>query len=143
MAGSVAPVAETSVDWTERVALAGSALCMVHCLMLPLVVAAVPVLATALAIPETFHNWVLLLAVPAATFALVRGRTRHGKGWPVRLGTVGVACLVAGALFVPDETAETAVTVAGSLMLATAHIANWRLRHRCGCDAARVVTGPQ
>ncbi|WP_160296824.1 MerC domain-containing protein [Sphingomonas sp. ERG5] len=118
-----------SIDWMERAALFGSVACMVHCLILPLIIAALPALGTVLAIPESFHVWILGFAVPAAALALIQGRARHGERYPLWLGGVGIAWLAIGALVLGGTMAETPVTVVGSLLLAAAHIANWRLRH--------------
>lgn len=122
-----------AVDWLDRAALAGSFACMVHCLALPLLIAALPALSSVLAVPESFHLWVLGFAAPAAVIALLQGRARHGASCPLWIGLAGLAMLAAGALALPEGPPETAVTVAGSLCLAGAHIANWRLRRTCAC----------
>ena len=44
------------MDWLDRVAMAGSAACMVHCLALPLLLAAVPTVSAFIVIPESFHR---------------------------------------------------------------------------------------
>lgn len=120
-----------SVDWLERAALAGSFACMVHCLVLPLLIVALPALSSAFSIPESFHLWILAFAIPAAATALVQGRRRHGDNFPLCVGGLGISLLLVGALPLAETWAETPVTVAGSLALAAAHIANWRLRHAC------------
>lgn len=119
------------VDWAERVAIGASLACMVHCLALPLLIALLPALAAVLAVPESFHLWVLALAVPMALLALVQGRARHGRTGPLAAGAAGLACLVLGALAFAEGPAETAFTVVGSVLLVGAHVTNWRLRHRC------------
>ena len=121
-----------AVDWMDRAAVAASLACMVHCLALPLVIAALPVLSSVLNVPESFHVWVLAFAAPVAAAALLQGRARHGAWWPVGLGAAGLALMATGAL-APEGAAETAFTVAGGLLLACAHIANWRLRRACAC----------
>ena len=122
---------QQSIDWMDQAALAGSLACMVHCLVLPLIVAALPALSSLLAVPEAFHLWMIALAVPAAAFALVAGRARHGTAWPLWLGTTGCVLLLLGGVAVDEDRWETVVTVVGSLALAWAHIANWRLRRVC------------
>lgn len=123
-------------DWFDRAALGASFLCLVHCLALPLLFAALPALSHVIAIPESFHVWILLFAVPASGAALLGGRARHRASWPSGAGACGLLCLVLGAFAVERASDETAITVAGSLMLAAAHVANWRLRHRVGCASA-------
>ena len=137
-------VSAAGVDWAERLALGGSCLCLIHCLALPLIVAALPAASSGLAIPESFHRWVLALAIPTASLALVQGQRRHHRAWPLAMGAVGLALLAAGTFLLAEGTAETVATVCGSLVLASAHIGNWRMRHAAGecceddaCPAAR------
>ncbi|MDB5705681.1 MAG: MerC mercury resistance protein [Sphingomonas bacterium] len=128
-AGKAGSAARARADWIERAALGASLLCLVHCLALPLLIAALPMLSRLLSLPESVHVWLLAFAVPASGLALVSGRMRHGAVYPLVVGATGLALLAVGALVVATTPAETWVTVAGSLSLAFAHGANWRLRH--------------
>jgi hypothetical protein len=119
-------------DWFERAAVGASLLCLVHCLALPLLLAALPALSRFLAIPEGFHVGLLFFAVPASGIALVAGRARHGGTRPLLWGIAGLSFLAIAALALAETRWETPVTVGGSLILAAAHISNWRLRHRTG-----------
>ena len=121
-------------DWIERAAVAASAMCLAHCLALPLVLAALPALAQFIALPESVHLYILLFAVPSSLVALLSGRARHGSWYPSALGIAGLAGLALG--IVPAlRAAETWITVAGSLSLASAHVLNWRLRHSAHAHA--------
>lgn len=131
MPGAKKGLGEGSVDWLDRAAVCASGACMAHCLALPLVVAALPALSSVLAAPEAFHLWMLALAVPAAAVALVQGRARHGAWAPLVVGAAGLVLLATGALVLGEGRLETAVTVAGGVLLATAHVANRRLRRAC------------
>ena len=113
-------------DWADRVAIGTSIACLLHCVGLPLLVAALPALSV-VAVPESFHLWVLAVAIPLALIALWHGRAHHGRRWPLVVGVAGLSLLAAGALAF-DHEGEVPATVAGSLILAMAHIANWRLR---------------
>lgn len=110
-------------------AIALSTLCLIHCLALPLLAAALPLLGV-WAQEEWVHIAFVAVAIPLTSYALWRAhRRRH---LPVALRAVaalGLAGLLAGALGWPRETWETPITVAGSLMLASAHVWNWA-RHR-------------
>ena len=119
------------MDWLDRAAMTGSAVCMVHCLVLPVLLAALPTVSAFVAIPESFHVWVLLFAVPVAAIALLGGHARHAASWPLGLGIGGLSLMALGACAVPEGGLETAVTVAGGILVAVAHIANFRLRHTC------------
>lgn len=111
--------------------MAGSAACMVHCLALPLLIAAAPALTVFLSIPESFHHWVIVFAAPAAVIALLSGRPRHRTVLPVALSIVGLTLLILGAFVFPEGQVETIATVFGSVSLAAAHILNWRSRRAC------------
>ncbi len=116
-------------DWLDRTAMTASLLCLAHCLALPLIFALLPTLGRVLEIPESFHLWMLALAVPASGWALVSGRADHEVRWPLLLGGSGLALLATGALALEGSQGETIATVSGSVCLVTAHIANWRRRH--------------
>jgi CHASE2 domain-containing sensor protein len=117
------------IDWVERAAVGASALCLIHCAGLPLLLAALPALSSLIPIPESFHVWVLAFAVPTSALALVTGWRHHRRTYPLMVGAAGLALLAIGALLLLGGRWETPVTIIGSLCLATAHIANWRLRH--------------
>lgn len=123
------PVARRQ-QWFDSLAIGASTLCLIHCLALPILIVAVPTLATFLALPEAFHLWAFALAVPTSLLAMAAGRRRHGQRRPVLLAAVGLALLGAGALLV-EGAAETVLTVAGGLTLAVAHALNWRAPMRC------------
>ena len=121
------------IDWVERAAVGASLACLVHCLALPLLFAALPALSKVFALPESFHLWALAFAIPMATLALVQGRSRHGAVYPLVLGFAGLTLMAIGAILLGGTPAETVATVIGSLTLATGHVMNWRLRHACTC----------
>jgi hypothetical protein len=117
------------IDWVERVAVGVSALCLIHCIGLPLLLAALPALSSLLPIPESFHIWVLAFAVPSSALALFAGRHHHRRAYPLMFGATGLILLATGALVLLEGRWEAPVTILGSLCLACAHVANWRLRH--------------
>lgn len=127
-------VSNSRPAWVERMfdgfAVCASFTCMAHCLLLPLLLAALPALADRLDPGESFHIVVLLLAVPTSAFALIGGWRRHRASVPLAVGSAGLALMAAGIAFSSREAIETALTVAGSLLLAGAHVANWRNRRR-------------
>lgn len=116
-------------DWIERAGLTASAICLVHCLALPFLFAALPSLSAMFGLSENFHLVMLAFAVPLSGMALVMGRARHGASVPLLVGMLGLVLLAAGTLVFGEGRWDTPVTVAGSLCLAFAHYRNWRLRH--------------
>jgi hypothetical protein len=119
-------------DIIESMAIAAAAACLAHCIALPLIVAALPMLAVALPIPASFHLLALLAAVPTTLAALWLGYRHHGALGPLAGGGVGLALLAIGALWFGHGPGEVPVTIAGSLLIAAAHIRNWKLRRRAG-----------
>lgn len=116
--------------WFDGFAVGASALCLVHCLGLPLLIAALPAIANRIDPGEGFHLAVLLFAIPTSAFALIEGWRRHRGVAPLFVGGAGLALMAMGLAFENWVAVETGVTVAGSLLLAGAHVANWRRRAR-------------
>ncbi|MFN7604281.1 MAG: MerC domain-containing protein [Hyphomonadaceae bacterium] len=113
---------------TLAVVLSGA--CLVHCLLLPIAAAFLPLLSHA-ANAEWVHWVFVALAVPTSFLAL----RHHGNGnlriillrVVAMLGLVFLAC---GALGWPSHEAETLLTVIGGLILAGVHIVNYKTGHR-------------
>ncbi|HEV7290240.1 MerC domain-containing protein [Sphingomonas sp.] len=116
------------VSWFDGLAVGASVLCLIHCLALPILIAALPALAARLDLGEGFHLAVLAFALPVSAVALGEGWRRHRGLTPLFVGAVGLVLLAAGLAFEEWVAVETGVTVAGSLLLAGAHVANWRGR---------------
>ena len=116
----------------DRAGVAISAICLVHCLALPLVAAALPAV-DAWVDPSTHHrvHWGLLaLALPISLAALVSGMRRHGLHRWLGLGLVGLALMLLAVLGSLGADNEVPITIAGVTLLAVAHVANWRARQR-------------
>lgn len=111
-------------------AIALSALCLLHCLALPLLAAALPLLGV-WAEAEWVHVLFVAIAAPTTGFALRRAHLRYPVPlWAGVVAVTGLLCLLAGAAEWPSHDAETPLTVAGSLLLAGTHVWNaWR-QHR-------------
>jgi hypothetical protein len=116
---------QKSPDWLDGAAVVLSALCLVHCLALPLVVAGVPFLAQ---FAEThLHYQVLIFVVPLSVIALAAGYRRHREPRILVGGALGMLLLIVGATVAHTQlglTADRIFTVVGSLVLATAHFFN-------------------
>lgn len=120
-------------SWLDGLAIFASSLCLVHCLGLPLIVALLPGLGLLGDHGETIHWLLLSIAAPLAWWALSAGRARAGP-WPRSVGIVGLLLMTAALVLFGDTSAERWLTTAGVLLLAGAHIANWRAS-RSACAA--------
>jgi hypothetical protein len=117
-------------------AIAGSALCALHCLATPLLIVLAPAVASTFFAEETFHRWMLLYVVPTSALALWLGCRRHGSRSVLLLGLAGVIIIGAAAFWGHEligEAGERAATVAGGLTIAAGHWRNYRLCRKADC----------
>ena len=111
----------------DRFAIGLSSLCLVHCLAAPLMLLLLPAVSLGLALPESFHIWMLLTAIPVSILALRSGHRHHRRMLPAITAFTGLCLLGYGAIFIAIAKLELVVTVAGALCLAGAHYWNARL----------------
>ena len=120
-----------SAGLLDRTAIALSGLCVLHCLTMPLVLLALPFLGQLSA--DHFHLQMLVVVVPVSTIALSIGYRRHRRLAVMIAGAVGLLLLFIGGTWMHNEigiVADRATTIAGSLLLASAHYYNSRFS-RC------------
>lgn len=108
----------------DRLAIALSGLCLVHCLATSVVIA---LLASAggLLVSPAIHEAGLLVAILLGSVALGRGVVEHGFMMPSAVGGLGLG-VMAGALTMPHSTLEIVYTIVGVLILALGHDLNRR-----------------
>jgi MerC mercury resistance protein len=109
----------------DAVAISLSGLCLAHCLVLPLAAGVLPLLG-AWTEAEWVHWAFVAVAAPVSLWTLTRPKAKSLSAVIIGLAVIGLGLLVAGAAGYPDHDWETALTVAGGLALATAHMINWR-----------------
>jgi hypothetical protein len=118
----------------DHIAIALSAICIVHCLAVPVLVAVLPIIAVSFGESQHFHGLMLWLVVPTSFAGLSLGYRLHRRSGLIALGAVGVALLVLAAVY-GHETwyppIEVLVSVAGSLLLGGSHWLNFRAVRRC------------
>jgi hypothetical protein len=106
-------------------AISLSALCLLHCLALPFLAAALPV-AASLSEAEWLHKAFVLAALPVSGWVIFRERAARRATWFTPLALGGLALLLAAAFAEPLHDYETLLTVAGAALLAAAHVLRWR-----------------
>lgn len=108
----------------DRMAIALSGLCLVHCLATSVVLA---VLASAggLLVSPVVHEVGLTLAIMLGIVALGRGVLEHGFMMPSAVGGLGLG-VMSGALTLPHSGVETVYTIIGVAVLALGHDLNRR-----------------
>ena len=120
-----------------------SSLCLVHCLMLPVVVSVYPATIALTLSDEVFHVFMVLMAIPISVLALFFGCRSH-RSYSVGLtGALGIGLLFMSA-FLPHElageTGERLLTVSGALSLSVSHILNFRLCRSIKCCESEDLT---
>ena len=123
-------------NWLDGAAVVLSALCLVHCLALPLIIIGVPFLAQFA--EGHLHLQMLVVVLPLSTLALGIGYRRHRNSRILIGGVVGMSLLIIGATVAHAQLgliADRAFTICGSLTLATAHYFN-SIRAQTACDSS-------
>jgi len=126
---NVTAAVERPVDIAEGFTIFGALLCLVHCLFLPIVLAWMPLLSRSTNLGINLHLWVVCIAGPVSAWLLISA-VRQYKRIIVSVGMSGLALLILALLWPLTTQQETLVSVAGSVMLASAHLGNWSVRHR-------------
>jgi hypothetical protein len=108
----------------DRMAIALSGLCLVHCLASSVILA---LLASAggLLVAPVIHEIGLTLAIVLGVLALGRGVAEHGFMMPSAVGGLGLG-VMSGALTMPHSGLETVYTIVGVAILALGHDLNRR-----------------
>ena len=127
--------------WADRVGICLSTLCLIHCLLTPVIFLLLPALNFGF-----FHHQVhvvLFFVLPlVALVAFVPGYRRHRNLQVFAWALPGFALILAGILDLQpifgEEYTEMVLSVAGSLFLIRAHLLNRRL---CACCAGHRSAG--
>jgi len=136
--------AGTSRGWqtADRIGAIASFLCAIHCALLPLVLAALPLVGLEFLADQRFERGFVTFACTLALVALVRGFRRHQQPLPLLLAVPGLVLLLLGVTWAEGGATilHSALVTTGGLLLASAHFVNLR-RDRQG--AVGHVHGPQ
>jgi hypothetical protein len=108
----------------DRMAIALSGLCLVHCLASAIFLAMLSA-AGGLLLDPIIHEIGLMLAIGLGVLALGRGILEHGFMMPSAVGGLGLG-VMAGSLMLPHGGGSTVYSVIGVLLLALGHDLNRR-----------------
>lgn len=125
-----------STDWLDNTAIGLSGLCLVHCLALPLLAGALPLLLPF--VEGHLHVQMLVLVLPLSVVAIGIGVGRHRNARVAWGAAIGLLMLLFGATVAHEQlgvVADRAFTVSGAVVLAVAHLYNGLLtrRYRTAC----------
>ena len=121
----------------DSIAVFCSALCIVHCLALPVFLTILPAINLYFVNDQAFHLILLVVVLPVSVLALSLGCGRHKDGLTIITGSAGLLLITVAAVFghtLIDQTNEQAVTSFGSLILACAHIRNYQICRKNDCS---------
>ena len=127
---------EVSQANLDKTAIGLSLVCTIHCLLTPLAIALLPALGATFLDDERFHYAVLFFVIPTSLYALSLGCRRHGRLGILAIGILGLLVL-SSILIIGEETlgetGEKITTVVGAVIVASAHIRNYRLCQKNAC----------
>jgi hypothetical protein len=117
----------------DTLGVAASSLCLVHCLLMPLVILMLPALSASIVHNEATHYLLAVFVTIFCLTAVVPGYLRHSRKEVLFLMLVGLS-LVLFATFVAGpvlgESWEVPLISVGNLLVVGAHVFNRRL---CSC----------
>lgn len=118
----------------DKVAIGFSAICALHCILLPVALIFLPALSTTFLGSEDFHKALLYFVVPSSAIALFLGCKMHGKNHVYVYGAVGIGALLIASFFGHDlfgESGEKFLTLLGVGIISLGHIKNQKLCAEC------------
>jgi hypothetical protein len=120
--------------WWDRLGIGMSVVCLVHCMVLPFAIAALPLVAAQWLQTGIFHGVMAVALMLVAFFAIVPGLGLHGR-FSVATAMVAGLSLLSTAAFAGERLLsrewEIGLTLAGGAILVMAHAVNLALCRAC------------
>ncbi len=124
-----------SIRFWDKLGVLVSSLCIVHCILLPVVIIAFPAVASFLGLSEDNTHFALMaFLLPATAFAVYSGFKVHGQFQPLIWLGVGLGLVVLGTIFAHNFLGhhwEFILVTLGSVSLVRGHILNSHHCKRC------------
>ncbi|MEC8219486.1 MAG: MerC domain-containing protein [Verrucomicrobiota bacterium] len=147
--------------WLDHLAIGMAAVCAVHCLLTPILIMAIPIIATSFFVHQDFHLWMIFLVLPTTVFSVFMGCRNHKDRVVLALSAIGLSVLLLaliqervcyaseGDIAASSADCETCardlsaepiplqagvwLNAIGCVFLASAHIRNFRLCRTSSC----------
>ncbi|QMV19456.1 MerC family mercury resistance protein [Granulicella sp. 5B5] len=135
---SLETTSSTATTWPDRAGIWASALCVVHCLLTPILFSLSAVFVHFLPSDEKVHRFLALAIALLGALALVRGFRKHRRVRVVCTMTGGLACIFLAAFTgdrLPGHWAEVGITFVGSVLMISAHRMNHTFCKDCSCSS--------
>lgn len=110
--------------WLDKSAASLSALCVLHCALGGLAVAALLPFADLFA--HEVHAVGFLVGLPLALYGLLRGLRAHRRTTALALGAAGLALMALALAAEHGHASEFALSASGAALLGLAHVLNLR-----------------
>jgi hypothetical protein len=124
--------------WRDRLGIAASSLCAVHCIGTAVVLALAPTVSLGFAADERLEWAAFGFAILVGVGALVPAfRSMHRKLSPILLFVMGCVVVLLARLMAPEEGPwELVGAVLGAALMVSGHVTNLRLAKKCirGCE---------
>jgi len=119
----------------DRIGITATSLCALHCILLPILLPALPLLGLSFLANHQWENVFMLLTGVLGTYALFSGFKRyHRKLYPLYTLFLGMGIYSLRHDF--SEQAEPYIIILGATLIVAAHIINLKLCNSCKKCAA-------
>lgn len=124
----------------DQLGVIASALCLIHCILTPVVLSLSVVWVHYLPAEERFHRVFAAMVAALGCIAIITGYRKHRRLRVFGLMVGALGLIFAGAYFgsrLPSHAVEMAVTMTGSGVMIAAHLVNHTFCKKCDrCDRA-------
>ena len=134
--GTRVPFIALGARWPDQIGQCASALCVVHCLLMPVLLSMSAVAAHFLPSEESTHRSLAILVAAIGAIALLNGYHMHRRKTTIYLMCIGLGLIAMGAYYgnrLPNHWIEVGVTLTGSLFMIFAHRLNHTFCKDCAC----------
>lgn len=128
----------TTQEYSDKTAISLSALCLVHCLLVPSFLVFLSGYISLSYNNELIHYAILFIAIPVSIYALITGVKNHNSYTYLYVGLLGILTLILAVTLgvqMRGEAAEKILTTVGALLVAISHFKNYRLCREVECDS--------
>ena len=128
----------TTQEYSDKTAISLSALCLVHCLLVPSFLVFLSGYISLSYNNELIHYAILFIAIPVSIYALIAGVKNHSSYTYLYLGLLGILTLILAVTLgvqMWGEAGEKILTTIGALLVAISHYKNYRLCREVECDS--------
>jgi hypothetical protein len=124
---------------TDKFSIGLSMLCAIHCMLLPLLLVALPSLGALQLDNEAFHIWMLIAVIPTSIYALTLGCKKHKRYRLIIWGVAGLIFMILAVTLgheVTGDIGEKLLTLLGATLVVIAHLGNFnRCRQHKTCSS--------